>query len=97
MFTALASLALLTAVQDPAAIRVSYADLNLATAAGQVELDRRIARAVEAVCPTPDLRVIRDVMAADACRATAQARVAEQRQVALATARPVVQIGSITR
>ena len=105
MITLLASLSLLAAVpataQDPvaapASVSVGYADLNLQTAAGQAELDRRIARAVNEVCPTPDLRVLHRVAASDACRETAGASAAKQRQQALASATQVIRIGSTGR
>ena len=106
MITALASLSLLfaaaPAAQDPVAapapVSVRYHDLNLRTAAGQAELDRRIARAVNAVCPTPDLRVLHQVQASDNCRKAARATADTQRQQALASAgAAAIQVGSSGR
>jgi UrcA family protein len=106
MITALATLTLMLAaapapqdpVAAPATVSVRYHDLNLHTAAGQAELDRRIARAVNAVCPTPDLRVLHQVEASDNCREAATAAASKQRQVALASAgATTLQIGSSGR
>lgn len=102
MITALATLSLLfaTPAADPVAAQVSvpYGDLNLNTAAGQTELDRRLARAVNEVCPTPDLRVLRQVSAFDACRQAARRSATQQRQIALATTgAPILLIGSSGR
>ena len=105
MITAFASLALLltpaAAATDPigapASVTVSYRDLNLHSAAGRAELDRRLDRAVRAVCPAPDLRNLREVRAADACRETALTAANRQRDVALASAGDTILIGSSGR
>jgi UrcA family protein len=94
MFTALASLSLLLAAapavqQDSATptARVQLSDLNLASAAGRAELDRRLDRAVATVCP--DAQTIADpraVQQARACKAETRILVARQRQTVLAAA-----------
>jgi UrcA family protein len=76
----LAALAALTLIAGPALARpaqtdeaprqakVSYADLNLNTPAGQAVLAARIRRAAEAVCgPEPDSRDVKAVMTFDRC------------------------------
>ena len=106
MITALLSLSLLAiaapAVTDPVAApvsaKVSYHDLNLGSAAGRAQLDRRLARAVRAVCPAPDHRDLHQLQAAEECRAVATRAADGQRQLALAAVRAdTVQIGSIAR
>jgi UrcA family protein len=47
---------------------VSYADLDLTTAAGHAALAARIRRAAEAVCgPSPDQKDVKAVMAFEGC------------------------------
>jgi UrcA family protein len=103
MINALLSLSLLIAAapaiaQDPAAAtsRVHISDLNLHSSAGRAELDRRLQRAVAAVCPeAPSNRELRQVQAAHACRTAALATVTKQRDSALAAAGiPAPQIAS---
>ena len=94
MITALASLSLLLAAapavtQDTATAtaRVQVSDLNLNRAAGRAELDKRLDRAVDTVCP--DAQTIADpraVQQARACKAETRIIVARQRQTALAAA-----------
>ena len=94
MITALASLSLLLAAApaitpDPAlaTARVKVADLDLHSAAGRAELDRRLNRAVATVCPeAASIRELRNVQQADACRAQARAAIARQRESVLAAA-----------
>lgn len=104
MFTALASLSLIlaaapAATQDTATVRVQVSDLNLASAAGRAELDRRLANAVATVCP--DVQTIanaRAVQQARSCKAETRVRVASQRQAALVAAGvPANQIASSGR
>jgi UrcA family protein len=103
MFTALASLSLLLAAApavtvDPAAAtsRVHVSDLNLNTTAGRAELDRRLRRAVDAVCPAAaDSRDLRGIQRTRACCTAALATVTKQRHSALAAAGvPANQIAS---
>jgi UrcA family protein len=94
MFTALASLSLLLAAapavpQDQAThtARVHVSDLNLNSAAGRAELDKRLASAVATVCP--DVQTIADpraVQQARSCKSETRVRVARQRQAVLAAA-----------
>ena len=106
MITALLSLSLLLtaapAVTDPVAgptsVSVRYHDLNLRSAAGRTELDRRLAHAVRTVCPAPDQRDLRQLQAAEACREVATRAADGQRQLALAAVHAdTVQIGSTGR
>lgn len=103
MITALALslLAAAPAAQDPvaapASVAVSYSDLNLNTAAGRAELDRRLHRAVAKVCPAPDHRELRQRQAAQACRQVALASADQQRRIALASATNPVLTGSSGR
>ena len=58
---------------------MAFADLDLASAAGQARLDRRVSAAVRAVCgivSPSDLSGIHEIRA---CRAQTSARVAEAR------------------
>lgn len=106
MFTALASLSLILAAapavpQDTATAtaRVQVSDLNLASAAGRAELDKRLARAVYAVCPdVQTIANVRAVQQARSCKAETRVRVARQRQAALVAAGvPANQIASSGR
>lgn len=68
-------------------LRVSYADLDLNSAAGQRALDRRLRRAIASLCP--DDNGIRDfgrLAAIRQCRANKMEQAAPQRAQALATA-----------
>lgn len=70
----LALLAAAVAAQSPAApasVAVSYADLDLSRPAGVAVLDRRLARAADAVCGVPDARDLRAAIATRACRTAA--------------------------
>lgn len=94
MFTALASLSLLFAAapaiaHDPvvATARVHVADLNLHTADGRAELDRRLRRAVDTICPAgADSRDLHRIQQTEACRAATLATVTKQRHSTLAAA-----------
>lgn len=106
MLTALASLSLLLAAapaitQDTATAtaRVHISDLNLNSAAGRAELDKRLTSAIATVCP--DVQTIADfraVQQARTCKAETRVRVAQQRQAVLAAAGvPANQIASSGR
>jgi UrcA family protein len=94
MIKTFVSLALLLAAAVPSAataqdfsgnsVRVSYRDLNLGTPDGVAELDHRIARAINTVCPDPKSRVLSAVQASRACRIATTRWVADQRNQALA-------------
>ena len=61
---------------------VSYADLNLANAAGRQALDARLASAVDQVCADAALDA-RSLAASRACRADAGADAASQRDAVI--------------
>lgn len=72
MLNTLISIAILaaSAPQESApSARIAYADLNLASAAGVAELDRRIDRAVDRACPGLKTLPLAQVQAAKGCRA----------------------------
>lgn len=66
---------------------VRFADLDLATPAGERALRGRIWRATALVCGDADLRDLRATSAVNACRTIAMANAAPQVQVAIANAR----------
>ena len=70
----------------PVSVKVSHADLNLASAAGRATLDRRVAAAVRQACATSGYDV-REAAAASKCRtnATNAARAASQAAIARST------------
>jgi UrcA family protein len=57
-----------------ATVRVSYRDLNLASATDAQALYQRIVSAARKVCAPEDIRVLNEVMAAHACESAAVAR-----------------------
>ena len=70
---------------------VSYADLNLASAAGRARLESRIERAVRAVCGSPIVWELRSFDRVQECRAEARADAAAQLrrgEVFIASAQP---------
>lgn len=73
--------------QDPAPrIAVAYADLNLNTAGGVAELDRRIDRAVDRVCPDAIGPYIQEIRAAAKCRKQTAAVAQTHRDAVIALA-----------
>ena len=91
MLHSIISLALLIAapISDGAgtSVRVAYGDLNLSSTAGRAELDRRLARAVDAACKAPDSKYLGHIQAVAACRAKANENASEARRLALGTAK----------
>jgi UrcA family protein len=93
-FSALAALAVAAALVIPTvsqaaertSARVSYADLNLATAFGQHKLQRRIAFAAETVCDPTDGVDLNFVRAVGECRTGAIADAQPAYQAAVARA-----------
>ncbi|MES2058352.1 MAG: UrcA family protein [Pseudomonadota bacterium] len=69
-------------------IHISHSDLDLRSAAGIKQLDRRISRAIDAVCPDLTAGELGRKMAAYRCRKTMYATVAAQRTRVLAAAAP---------
>ena len=59
---------------NPPALKVHYSDLNLSTEQGSLALYGRIVRAARQVCAVADIRELRTVAAANACRDEAIAR-----------------------
>lgn len=68
-----------------ARLHVSYADLNLATADGRTKFDRRIAKAIDTLCPAPTSKSLKQALEVQHCRTTAEASVVPQRAQALAS------------
>jgi UrcA family protein len=64
-------------------IRVNFADINLATAAGQKTLDRRIERAVRSVCRVYDLTTGSRVLTQEKRACLVKARADARQQLAL--------------
>ncbi|MEZ0241805.1 MAG: UrcA family protein [Sphingomonas sp.] len=73
MLTLLSTLALafVAAPNDAPGVRVSYADLDLSSPAGVATLDRRLARAVNSVCPDSLSKRLSEIHAVQACRTAA--------------------------
>jgi len=69
---------------NQASVHVSYADLDLTRAVGRATLDRRLARAVERVCPTERPGYLTPSPDALRCQAATRQQVIEARQQALA-------------
>lgn len=63
-------------------VAVSYADIDLGTAQGQKQLERRIEEAVRDVCRSTDINTGTRVMSRDAMNCLAKARADAKRQVA---------------
>lgn len=92
-FHALAALVAVHAVAPVAAqpatpaVAVGYADLDLTTAAGRTRLDHRIRLAVEKACGDASSSDLKGQVELSRCRHDAIARVAAQRDDAVALAR----------
>jgi len=78
-------------------VLVAHADLDLSRPAGRARLDRRIARALDKVCPDREPGEIARTLAAARCRAEAKARVAPQRSRVVAQASAPGQLSSAAR
>ena len=68
-------------------VRVSYADLNLASYSGQQSLQRRITFAARVVCELEDSRQLPVALATNACRSDAIASALPAYEAAVASAR----------
>jgi UrcA family protein len=76
-------------------VRISYADLNLATKAGQHRLQNRIAFGARVVCEIEDSRQLSLAAATNACRGDAVERAWPAYEAAVASARRgTVEIGA---
>jgi UrcA family protein len=96
VFTLTAALLAAPAVaQDAPQMRVSYADLDLTTAAGAARLDRRIEAAADAMCRAGDGRDLVMNMKARACAKAAIASAEAPVREALAAARSERQLASL--
>lgn len=83
----LASVPALAAEQAPTRVRVYYGDLDLSDRVGIETLDRRLLRAVKAVCPSDNgVREMSQLRMISLCRAAKQAEIAPLRQSVLAAA-----------
>ena len=82
--------------ESPESILVSYADLNLANAAGRDILDRRIANAASSLCGQYTLAHVGFATAARACQAETIAAVQPQRDAAM-NFRGTVRVSSADR
>ena len=99
-FPAMAALAVASALLVPtvsqaaetSSVRVSYADLNLASGEGRGTLQRRMASAAEAVCEIEDSRELALASATGLCRSDAIDRALPAYESAVAAARR----GSVT-
>jgi UrcA family protein len=76
-----------TQAAETNAVRVSYADLNLASDAGQHVLQGRIVHAARTVCEIEDSRELALASATNVCRSDAIARVRPAYEAAVAAAR----------
>lgn len=72
---------------ERSSVRVSYADLNLASHVGQTKLQRRIAFAAETVCDTADARDFNFMQVVKECRTGAVADAQPAYEAAVAAAR----------
>ena len=82
--------------EHPVAIHVAYHDLDLRSPAGVKQLDRRIERAVEAVCPDSDATDLARKFAVARCREAKLAAVADQRANVLRGARNGADLAAVS-
>ena len=68
------------AQEAPGGVRIATADINLSTTEGVAQLDRRIARAIDRVCPETRGRELNSFHTLHACRTAVMRSVAAQRQ-----------------
>lgn len=71
---------------DTISARVSFADLDLSTSAGQARLQVRVASQIRRMCAAENLRDLRAVEAANACTASASRKAEAVVASAVATA-----------
>jgi UrcA family protein len=76
-----------TAQDIPAAVHVAYRDLDLRTPGGVQTFDHRIAHAIDEVCPPSFATDLTRTLMLARCVSSARAKVASQREAALASAR----------
>ncbi|MEP9360293.1 UrcA family protein [Sphingomonas sp. KR3-1] len=73
-----------SAQQAGASVHVRYADLDLSTDAGRQTLDRRLAAALDTVCPTARPGFVTPSPQGLRCRASAEKQITVAREQALA-------------
>jgi UrcA family protein len=79
-----------------ATVHVSYADLDLSTPAGREKLDRRLASALDTVCPTARPGYLTPSPTGLRCRALTERKVAAAREQAFAQhGGAVVQVSAV--
>ncbi|MBN8813122.1 MULTISPECIES: UrcA family protein [unclassified Sphingomonas] len=83
------------AQRGDASVRVSYADLDLSRAAGRQALDRRLARALDQICPADRPGYLTPAPDALRCQAYAREQIAAARRHALAQRGGVVRISAV--
>lgn len=76
-------------------VRVGYADLDLSRAAGRTALDRRLARALDQICPVERPGYLTGSPEALRCQALARQQIANARQQALAQRGGTVRISAV--
>lgn len=89
-----AAIPLAKAQTEASAVHVSYADLDLSRAAGRAALDRRLAKALDQVCPAERPGLLTQAPEALRCQAATRQQIAEARQQALASRGSVVRISA---
>jgi UrcA family protein len=72
-----------TDIDQPRTARIVYGDLNLASAAGQQALDRRVQTALKMVCSDWQEGSLAERKRSRQCRNRAMAQIAPQRQAAI--------------
>jgi len=72
--------------EKPAQVRIDFSDLNLATNAGEAEMNRRVSAAVRFLCGEPAARTSFEARAHRDCVAKARASAQAEIDVALAAA-----------
>lgn len=80
------SLSAPAAAATPVSIEVSFADLNLASEQGIAALDRRLARAIDAVCDRDRARTLQEMAKARECIAETRDEVMVERDLAVRSA-----------
>lgn len=66
------------AAAEEVSVAISFADLDLSSPDGTAALEQRIDSAVRKVCSKPDLRLLKEMVAWEECKAAAKATAFEQ-------------------
>ena len=75
---ALSSIAAAPVAAQETRVAISYADLDLSTAAGAQALGERLEAGVKAVCARPDIRNLKSMVAWEQCKEAAMTSANEQ-------------------